>query len=324
MRISTSSFYSASLPGIQSQQSSIARLNQQITTDQNYLAPRDNPVATTKLMGLSASVARQEQYLTNIQRAELILKEESTYLSEMEKALGEVSSLLQGISASQDPVLRERTAQQLGNYYLHIKDLANSKDSSGSYVFAGYQTDTLPFDHTQAFNASLVAGTTPSTASPTTDYPNYTITTLNDTAENRVRNIQIGNGQQVQVSDTLQDIFQPNSLNDLLQTIDQAAIDLVENPAALATNLASYQDTLIQARDTLQVLITDVAGRTVILQGSKASHEALKLNNELAYDALQNLDEAAAIVELQQRQVTLQASMQAFTTVSGLSLFNYL
>ena len=314
MRISTASFYTASLPYIQSQQSSIARLNQQIATDQNYLAPKDNPVATSRIMELTDSIALRNQYLSNIQKAELALSEEETVLSEMHKALNQVQSLLYQISPSQDQTLRDQIAQQLGNLYLHIKDLANSKDSSGDYIFAGYQTDALPYVHSPDYPAG------DATSDPTT----Y----AGDTG---LRNVEIDSGRRIAINEILTNVFQVDAFDtadpDLLQAVDQAAIDLAD-PAilqpTLQANLESYVGVVNTALDRLEVTLNSVAGRMVELNNVKETQKSLKLSAQNALDEIQNLDEASAIVELQQRQVTLQASMQAFATVSGLSLFNYL
>ena len=92
----------------------------------------------------------------------------------------------------------------------------------------------------------------------------------------------------------------------------------------LQANLESYAGVVNTALDRLEVTLNSVAGRMVELNNVKETQKSLKLYDQNALGELQDLDEAAAIVELQQRQTTLQASMQAFATVSGLSLFNYL
>jgi len=318
MRISTASFYTASLPYIQSQQSSIARLSQQIATDQNYLAPKDNPVATSRIMELTDSIAMRNQYLSNIQKAELSLNEEETVLDEMHKALTQVQSLLYQISPSHDQTLRDQIAQQLGNLYLHIKDLANSKDSSGDYIFAGFKTDALPYLHTPVWPAT-------SGDSPDTTYQG----TL--PADGGLRMVEIDQGRKIQTNDLIYDIFQVAGTatggEDLLEAVDQAAVDLANTAIAqplLQGNLEAYVGVVNTALDRLEVTLNSVAGRMVELNNVKETQKSLKLQDQNSLDEIQNLDEAAAIVELQQRQTTLQASMQAFATVSGLSLFNYL
>jgi flagellar hook-associated protein 3 FlgL len=320
MRISTTSFYTASLPAMQSQQSAIARLTQQIATDKNYLAPKDDPVATSRIMELSDSIALRNQYLANIQKAELALSEEETVLDEMHKALTDVQSLLYQISPSHDQARRDEIAQQLANLYIHIKDLANSKDSSGDYIFAGYQTDTLPFVHDEDYLTPDDAPTPPELSEVTT----Y----AGDTG---LRSVEIDAGRRVPINEILTNVFQVDAFDtadpDLLQAIDQAAIDLADPNIAqpmLQGNLDAYVGVVNTALDRMESTLNSVAGRMVELSDVKNTQESLKLTDQNALDEIQNLDETAAIVELQQRQVTLQASMQAFATVSELSLFNYL
>lgn len=309
MRISTNSFYTASLPGIQSQQSAIARLNQQIASNQNFLAAKDDPVKTTQIAALADSIAVRNQYLSNIGKADLQLSEEGTVLEEMRSALSTVKSLLFQTGTTHDQALRTQMAKQIGDLYVHIKDLANSKDSFGNYIFAGFKTDTLPFNHSPSY---------PGTA----DSPDATYA-----GDAGVRAIAIDRAQTMQVSDTLTDVFQTGSATDLLEAMDQAAVDLADpsvTQPGLASNLEGYVGVVNTALDRLDVTLNAIAGRRVVLEDVKGTHLALKLNDENALGDIKELDQAAAIVELQQRQVALQSSMQAFSTVSGLSLFNFL
>lgn len=309
MRISTASFYNSSLPGIQSQQSEIARLNQQIASNKNYLAPKDNPVATSQILALTDSITLRDQYLNNIQKADLTLQQESTTLQGLYDALNNVKSVLQQSESTQDQSLRDQTAVQLANYYLHIKDLANSQDSTGNYIFAGSQTDTLPFEHTASY---------PSTAdSPDTIYAGDTST----------RSIAINQEHHVQVSDTLTDVFQIGSTTDLLEAIDQAAVDLADGGVSqptLDTMLESYLGVIDTALDELNVILNSVTGRMTVLNDTKETLQSLQLADQNALSDFQGLDQTAAILELQQRETTLEASMQAFSTISDLSLFKYL
>jgi flagellar hook-associated protein 3 FlgL len=309
MRISTASFFAASLTGIQSQQSSIARLNQQIASNQKYLAAKDNPVATSQIMSLTSSLAMREQYLANIQKADVVLKHEETVLEGLYTALSRAKTSLNQTSNSQDQGLRDQMAKDLANLYLHIKDLGNTRDSAGNYIFAGFQTDTLPFDHTPSYPTNA--------DSPDTVYA----------GDDGTRSIEINQGQRVQVSDTLTDVFQTGMDPDLLEAIDQAAVDLADQTVSqptLATSLESFAAVVDTALSQLKVTLNSVAGRMTILNDVKETHQSLKLADQNALGDLKDLDQAAAIVELQQRQVSLQAAMQAFSNTSNLSLFNYL
>jgi flagellar hook-associated protein 3 FlgL len=318
MRISSTSFYTASLPAIQSQQTAIARLTQQIAADKNYLAPKDDPVATSRILELTDSIALRDQYLSNIQKAELSLQHEETILNELQSSLTEVQGLLYESSPSQDLDFRTQMGAQIANLYLHIKDLANSKDSGGDYVFSGFETATQPYLHTPAY--PTVPADSPDTLYQGT-YP----------ASAGLRTIEVDNGRRIQVNDNLAGVFQvedpaaaPDPAHlDLLEAMDQAAITLSDPNAAQADLDAAIAvvNTALQRLETVQ---TRLAGRMVSLNDIKESQLALKLQDQNALGALQDLDEAAAIVELKQRETTLQASMQAFASISELSLFNYL
>ena len=315
MRISTSTFFASTLFGIRDQQSAIARLNQQIGSNQRLLAPKDDPVATTQVLRLGESIASRSQFLANQQKAELALKHEETLLSELHDTLGDVRGMIGNTIGSLDQTLRDQVATTLAGYYQHISALLNARDASGDYVFAGYNTDTQPYVHVQAYNPSSPGG--PGISSPTGP--------AIDRSGQRL--IEVDSGRTVPVNDDLNFILGPDSPADLLVLIDQVAINLHDSTmtsAALQTSLSSAYSALNTAIDGMTTVITAVAGRQVELSDVRMTTELFLQQERNALGELTEVDQAAAIIELQQRQVSLQAAESAFSLTSKLSLFNFL
>jgi flagellar hook-associated protein 3 FlgL len=330
MRISSTTFYTASLAGMQQQQSSIAHLNMQLAANKRVLAPHEDPIAARRIMELTDRIALRNQHISNQQQADLALRYEQTVLTEMHKALDDANALLSGINASNSADLRQQIAQTLSGYYTHLKDLANTRDPSGNYIFGGYKTNaaslapgSAPFEHTQEYPLDGDTGTPALTSGLTTyfgtPYPNG------------VREIEIDTGRKLQVSDNIAQVLifdadgdtTIDASEDLLRAIDQAAIDLAQ-PTVTDAQIQTAVDAIKSALDKLGLIERRIAGAQIELEDVKKTTLALRLEEENAYGELQELDQAATIVELQQRETTLQASMQAFAAVSGLSLFNYL
>jgi flagellar hook-associated protein 3 FlgL len=94
MRIDSMTYLNTSLAGIQSNQTSIARLNQQIATGLTMLAPKDDPVVAQKAMDLSTRIAVRTQHAANQDKAELDLNYETVVTKEMSNAMNQARALL--------------------------------------------------------------------------------------------------------------------------------------------------------------------------------------------------------------------------------------
>lgn len=314
MRISSATFYASTLSGIRDQQSAMARLNQQLGTNQRLLAPKDDPIAMTQVLSLSESIASRVQFQSNQQRAELALKQESTLLDELYDALSSVRQVITGTNAGNDQSLRDQAAATLAGLYTHIKDLANYRDANGEYIFAGYETATQPYVHAPAYNPASPGG---AADSPDGAY-------IGDAG---LRRIEVERGRFIQVNDNLNTFMQAGGVSDLLELIDQAAIDLHDSVTPVATLQASLDAayaTMGTALDAARTMMTSVAGRMLEVSDVRTSTEQFLLQERNALGDLTELDQAAVIVELQQRQISLQAAESAFSLTSKLSLFNYL
>lgn len=316
MRISTSVYMNTSLAGIQEQQSKIARLSAQIAADKRILQPKDDPLAAGRALELSASIARRTQYAVNQQQAQTALSEKQTVLEGLSDVMGKVRGILiSGVSAANDLTLRQRYATEMAGLYLEVKDLANSQDSSGRFIFSGYRgtaaslqapNTQAPFEHTQTTvapaNASSYGG------------------------DANIQSVIISDNTRLRLGDDLDSTVMRagDGMNlDLLQTLDQIIIDLNDpalTQATLNTRLSAIQTTI----GNLELIEADVAARQVQLKDVTDNNATLLNLDKDALGKLQELDQAAAIVELQQRQTALQAAEQAFANTASLSLFNYL
>lgn len=308
MRISTSTYYSAALAGIQEQQARIARLSQQVAENKAYLSPKDAPLSANRAMDLSSSIAQRKQYLSNQDKAELSLKFESVQLSELNDTLGSALSVLMSSSSGQDQNLRDQAAIQLSNFYKMAKDIGNARDAQGNYIFAGHETATKPFAHSAIYPGSL-----PVSANATTYSGDF-----------GVRNLAVEFGREVQSNDTLEDVF---ITQDLLGTMDYAAAALQDpsaSAAAVDNAVAAAVSAINAAQDALQGIETRVAGRVLEISDLRGSTRTLLSTEEGTLAGLTEVDTAAAIIELQMRQTNLEASQRTYALVSGLSLFNFI
>ncbi len=303
MRIDSQTFFASSLAAMQDNQASIARLNQQIASGNKLLAPKDDPLATQKIIDLTSRIALRTQYAANQDQADFSLNYENTVVDGLGTTLQQARALLVGISGSSDPSLLTTNADQLKTLVNQLLGMANTRDASGNYIFGGFATTTQPFDNAGGGAATTYVGT---------PQPGGT------------RNVAIADGRQVQVNDNLDTVFQSGVAgSDLLQQLGQAATDLAGGTITQA-DINAYVAVIDSAQGKLDHIQYRIAGAQTEIADVRATSNALMLQEKNALGDLQQVDQAAAIVELQTRLTTLQAAQQSYAKTANLSLFNYL
>jgi flagellar hook-associated protein 3 FlgL len=332
MRIDSMTYLNTSLAGIQSNQSSISRLNQQIASGLSMLATKDDPVTAVKAMELGNRIAVRTQHAANQDKAELDLNYETVVTKEMDSALNQARDLLTSISPSQSASLRNVHAEQLKGVFNHLLDLANTRNPSGEYIFGGSATNVQPYANT---STSTVPATVQVTTFDGAVPPGPAVLSA-------TREVEIGVGYQVQVNDGMAYVlsftdaeagsaivdaanpaFVPaTDRHDVLQNLAHAIVNL---PGAVTqADLKSYTDILDVALTKLGLIQHRIAGALTEIKDVRQSTQALLLNEKNALSDMTQVDKAAAIVELQSRQTSLEAISRAYSLTSGLSLFNYL
>jgi len=314
MRISSQSFYMASLGGMYQQQGRIAELSQQLASDKRFQNAREAPIDASKALEISTSLARREQYQINQKRAEFQLKQPSTVLASMHKVLADARKILTLANPSTESNVRASYAQQMANFYVMVKDLANAQDAAGNFIFAGHQTSTLPYVHAQDYvnpdgplDANGIELSEP---------------TLYD-GDSGVRFIQIDEVKRLQVSFSLEPVMQPGVAGrDLLEAMDQIAIYLRDGVTQDQINSAVAA--ISEAIQGIEYLQTTISGLLVQLRDVQDSTQSMVNIERDALDSIVRVDKAAAIIELQQRQTALEGAQRVFSKVSGMTLLNFI
>lgn len=146
MRVATSSMFEYTPRAVGRQQTSIAKIQAQIASGKRIMSPSDDPSGAARSIDLRQSL----QTLTQIQQNQTTVK------NRLEQAEGSIASaieLVQGIlentvvsnnASLSDADLRTMAATVRGSMQ-EIAGLANTTDSEGKFVFAGYAADSKPF-----------------------------------------------------------------------------------------------------------------------------------------------------------------------------------
>jgi len=147
MRISTSQFYDNAALGIQRNQSSLYKLQNQLSTGRRVLTPEDDPVAAAQALIVAQSQAVNGQHLTNQQNATGQLRLVDSQLTSLVNVMQDVREKIvqAGNTATLSNTDRQAIATELESRLGEIVGIANSQNGAGDYLFSGYRGATLPF-----------------------------------------------------------------------------------------------------------------------------------------------------------------------------------
>jgi len=150
MRISSIQIFNIANNSMSEANEAIAKTQAQLSSGQRVLTPSDDPVASVKILEIEQNLARLEQYGKNIDIA-------NNNLSLEETALDSVSTLLQrvreitvqaGNNATYTSSDYETLAVEVDARLDELKNLLNTRNAGGDYIFAGYTGGDKPFDGT--------------------------------------------------------------------------------------------------------------------------------------------------------------------------------
>jgi flagellar hook-associated protein 3 FlgL len=183
MRISTNMIFQRAMNSILDQQAQVSKTQMQMSSGKKVITPSDNPTAAVQVLQLQHSIDLNTTYQSNIDAAQAALGSEDNALSNGTDILQRVRELTvqanSSILSNQD---RQAIAKEMQQDLLGLLGLANARDSNGDYLFAGFSTNTIPF--------------------------NQTAGSFNYTGDQGQRYIQIGSDRQVAVADSGYEVFQ--------------------------------------------------------------------------------------------------------------------
>lgn len=146
MRVSSVQIFQQGISAILAQQAKLSHTEQQLASGRKLVSPADDPVAAAQVLNITEDLSRVDQYQRNGNLAQGQLALEDTVLGEVGNLLQRVRELVvQANNASQNPDTRNSIATELKARNEELLALANTRDSSGEYIFAGFQANAQPF-----------------------------------------------------------------------------------------------------------------------------------------------------------------------------------
>lgn len=146
MRISTNHQYEVYQLDIQAASARLFTATQQVSSGKKITRPSQDPFATTQSITMRGLKSAVEQYQKNLQFAKSNLSNTEATSSEIRNLVVRAQSLaVSGASSSTDQTGRAAMAAEIQQLQSRLLDLANTKTSSGTYLFSGQRTDVKPY-----------------------------------------------------------------------------------------------------------------------------------------------------------------------------------
>jgi flagellar hook-associated protein 3 FlgL len=277
----------------------IQGIQQRIATGRNILKTSDSPAVGAKISFTKDQKILLERFNANIDRAQ-------NRLAQAESAIGVGVNVLQrvyelSIQARNDTNNagdRKVIAMEVSSLRDQIQSLANSRDTNGHYIFAGYKVGSEPFVADE--NGKIV-----------------------HVGDRGVHTLQISDNQRISTSLDGADVF--------LRVSGDQAVDTVFS--TLDSMIASLESGKIEDEDIERV---NKALEHFSLQQTKLGSQMnraetqrevnekrlLLMNEDIAN--LEDADIAKLVTELQSKLVSRNAAQQSFIKIAQDNLFNYI
>lgn len=300
IRVSTSMLYERSINSMLQKQAELGKTQLHISTGKRILSPSDDPSGSARLMDLNSTISRVEQHQKNADRARAHLEIEETALSSINNLLIRAQEL--AIKGNNDVYSADQKAS-MGQEVRHLLNemlaLANTKDSNGEYIFAGFKTGAAPFENLGGGQYAY----------------------RGDAGR---RELQIAPNRLVTDGDNGLDVFMniPTSTGggrNAFETLDQLATELETDSSS-----GVYIDDVQLITDRMLEFRASVGGRLNNIEEQVDVNGHFLLTMETSRAEEEDLDYAKAISQFERELVALQAAQQSYVKIQGMSLFNYL
>ena len=304
MRISTNTIYQSGTNRLMDLQSDLSKLNEQISSGKKVRSPADDPVASARILELSNAQNMNNTYTETRKVARTSLETYESSLTSITSVIQDVqSSLVNAGNGAYTNEQRKIIANELQVRLDTLVGLSNTKDAQGDYMYAGYQTETAPFDSS---TGSVVFQ-----------------------GDSSKRALQVDVRRQMQVTYTGDQVFQANG-NDLFANLKDT-IDLLSTPItddatqqAFSNGLADSIKNMQASLDQVLIVRADLGSKLNELDTLDNTGSDMNLQYKASISNLQDLDYTEALSELAKKTTILEAAQKSYVQTSQISLFSFL
>jgi len=146
MRVPTSLEFARSLTGITNLRADVNRYQQQVASGKRLFTAAEDPVAASQVLSIGERISSLDQFDRNANLASLRLSDQETAIDSASSSLQRVRELvLQGRNRALSADDRRFVNAEVRQRLQEMVGLANTRNASGEYIFAGSAVSTIPF-----------------------------------------------------------------------------------------------------------------------------------------------------------------------------------
>ena len=303
MRISNAQITAMMHGSMNTSAEKLGKLMQQMATGERMLLPSDDPISAVRVLRIQREEASLTQYRTNIANVSGNLSKQEANLKAASDTMLNVRDMLlwaaNGSNTSEDLAA---IANELDSLEKTILSFANVRDEEGRYLFSGTLSNRPAITYDDATGYSM-------------------------TGNDQYRQAAVANGVLVEENVTAKQVFGNdvavlNDLSALIKTLTDPALDAAD--PALRTQITDTLASLDSTHGRLLGAVTELGGRQNTLTLLSSSNEDVSLVNQKIEGELSQLDYATASIDLNNYQLSLQATQKTYLKINGLSLFGML
>jgi flagellar hook-associated protein 3 len=150
MRVPTSAIYSRVGIDLQAALAALVRQQTLLSSGRRILSPSDDPGGAARALAVRSRQGEGEQFRRNIAEARSLLGSADSALQSVLEAITQAREVaIQGANDTNDALARRSLASQVDALVETLVSLANSRATSGEYLFGGQESTTAPFTVTR-------------------------------------------------------------------------------------------------------------------------------------------------------------------------------
>ena len=273
---------------------------EQLSSFSEILKPSDNPYEITRIMRLNSTLAKNEQYLSNIDNSLGWLDVTDTAIQSTISAIQRVQELsMKGSNETYSDSQLASIADEISEIIDEVAQFGNSA-YQGRYIFAGHNTTQVPFE-VDGTNELISTSASADTGGVMTEISPGVTMSINIDAErflNPTGSASIG--------ETLKEVYDSLMTGDT-QTLGTDCLDELE------TQLDAYL-----------ALISEVGAKTNRMESAKEKNIADTLNMTEVLSNIQDIDLAQKTTEYSTMSAVYEATLSVGAKILQPTLLDYL
>jgi flagellar hook-associated protein 3 FlgL len=287
VRVASKTVYDAARFNLASIQEQLYKANQVVATGKRISTLSDDPVGLTQSLHVKSALSNLEQLGHNISMGKSWLTASESALSQVQDIISDARALcVQMVSGTIDLSQQAPAATIVQNHIDEIVSLGNTKIND-QYVFAGWKTDTVPFGQDGAYHG-----------------------------DNHAFTIKIGNDTTIEIGADGEALFQ-----ELFTTLSDLKDALTGNDVE---GIRAAMTSLDIDLDRITTKISDIGSKVLRMETNEQIFQEVTVSSTQRLSEIEDADMAAAIIELESREVVYRAALASSARIMQLSLVDFL